>query len=87
MTQWDTRRKIAEKITEKKSDCLFSLRGNHEKIHVTVKNLFNHELDEKYCQLYRIQSFSYGVEKDHGRIEKRECHICTNPKWLGGRGK
>ena len=75
-------KKIAEKITEKKSDYLFSLKGNQEKIHDDVKDLFNHELDEKYCRRYKIQSLSCGVEKDHGRVEKREYYLCTDLKWL-----
>lgn len=79
------RKKIAEKITGKKSDYLFSLKGNHERIHADVKDFFSHELDEKYCRRYRVQSLSCGVEKGHGRIEKREYYICTDLKWLEGR--
>ena len=75
-------KKIAEKIIEKKADYLFSLKGNQEKIHEDVKDFFNHELDEKYCQRYKIQSLSCGLEKDHGRIEKRDYYLCTNLKWL-----
>ena len=75
-------KKIAEKIVEKKADYLFSLKGNQGKIHEDVKEFFSHELDEKYCGRYRIQGLSCGVEKDHGRIEKREYYLCTNLKWL-----
>jgi len=75
-------KKIAEKIVEKKADYLFSLKGNQEKIHEDVKDFFNHELDEKYRQRYKIQSLSCEVEKDHGRIEKRDYYLCTNLKWL-----
>ena len=75
-------KKIAQKITEKRSDYLFSLKGNQEKIHKDVKDFFNHELDEKYCERYKIQHFSCGVEKDHGRIERRDYYLCTNLKWL-----
>ncbi len=50
-------KKIAEKIVEKKADYLFSLKGNQEKIHEDVKDFFNHELDEKYCERYKIQKF------------------------------
>lgn len=73
---------IAEKIIEKKSDYLFSLKGNQEKIHEDVKDFFNHELDEKYCERYKIQKLECGIEKDHGRTEKREYCLCTNLKWL-----
>ena len=75
-------KKIAEKIVEKKADYLFSLKGNQEKIHEDVKDFFNHELDEKYCERYKIQKLSCAVEKDHGHIEKRDYYLCTNLKWL-----
>ena len=75
-------KKIAEKIIGKKADYLFSLKGNQEKIHEDVKDFFSHELDGKYCERYRIQSLSCGIEKDHGRIEKREYFLCTDLKWL-----
>ncbi len=47
-----------------------------------IKDFFSHELDEKYCTRYKIQHFDCGVEKDHGRIEKRDYYLCTNLKWL-----
>lgn len=79
-------KKIAGKITEKKSDYVFSLKGNQEKIHDDVKDFFTeHELDEKYCNRYRIQKYEGEVEIGHGRIEKRECFLCTNIKWLEGK--
>lgn len=75
-------KKIARKIVEKKSDYLFSLKGNQEKIHEDVKNFYLHELDEKYCERYKIQHLNCGVEIDHGRIEKRDYYLCTDLKWL-----
>ena len=78
-------KKIAEKIVEKDADYLFSLKGNQEKIHEDVKDFFNHELDEKYCERYKIQSLSCEIEKNHGRIEKRNYYLCTNLKWLEGK--
>ena len=66
-------KKIAGKITEKKSDYVFSLKGNQEKIHDDVKDFFtSHELDEKYCERYKIQKYEGELEIGHGRIEKRD---------------
>ena len=81
-------KKIAEKITEKKSDYVLSLKGNQEKIHDDVKEFFTcHELDEKYCGRYKIQKYESELEIGHGRIEKREGFLCTNLKWLEGRSE
>lgn len=78
-------KKIAEKITGKKADYLFSLKGNQEKIHDDAEEFFSHPLDERYCGRYKIQSVPCAVEKDHGRIEKREYYLCTELGWLDGR--
>ena len=79
-------KKIAGKITEKKSDYVFSLKGNQEKIHDDVKDFFtSHELDEKYCERYKIQKYEGELEIGHGRIEKRDGFLCTNIKWLEGK--
>ena len=79
-------KKSPEKITEKKSDYVFSLKGNQEKIHDDVKEFFtSHELDEKYCERYKIQKYEGELEIGHGRIEKREGFLCTNIKWLEGK--
>ena len=64
-----------KKIVEKKADSLFSLKGNQGKIHKDVKDFFNHELDSKYCERYKIQKLSCGGEK-------REYYLYTNLKWL-----
>ena len=79
-------KKIAGKITEKKSDYVFSLKGNQEKIHDDVKEFFTgHQLDEKYCERYKIQKYESELEIAHGRIEKRTGFLCTNIKWLEGK--
>ncbi|MDD7610495.1 MAG: hypothetical protein PUJ82_06245, partial [Spirochaetales bacterium] len=65
---------------------MFSLKGNQEKIHDDVKDFFtSHELDEKYCERYKIQKYEGELEIGHGRIEKREGFLCTNIKWLEGK--
>ena len=76
----------SNEITEKKSDYVFSLKGNQEKIHDDVKDFFTgHELDEKYCERYKIQKYEGELEIGHGRIEKRDGFLCTNIKWLEGK--
>ena len=81
-------KKITGKITEKKSDYVFSLKGNQEKIYDDVKAFFtSHELDEKYCERYKIQKYEGELEIGQGRIEKRDGFLCTNIKWLEGKAE
>lgn len=52
---------------------MFSLKGNQEKMHDVVKEFFTgHELDEKYCERYKIEKYESELEIGHGRIEKKE---------------
>lgn len=80
-------KKIAEKITEKGADYLFSLKGNQEKIHEDTKEFYNHELDDRYCNRYKIQHLETDIEIGHGRIEKRNYYLCTNLEWLEEKNK
>lgn len=76
-------KKIAAKITEKKSEYVLALKGNQEKIYDCVSEFFTgHELDERYCERYKIQKYESEIEIGHGRIERRGCFLCTNIKWL-----
>lgn len=45
---------------------------NQEKIHEDAKDFFNHELDEKYCERYKIQKFSCDTvfDEDYCRVRK-----------------
>ena len=52
-------KKIAGKITEKKSDYVFSLKGNQEKIHDDVKAFFSLTDAGKACEAMRSH---WGVE-------------------------
>lgn len=65
-------RRKSQKIVERKADYLFFLKGNQEKIHEDAKDFFNHELDEKYCERYKIQKFSCDTvfNEDYCRVRK-----------------
>ena len=79
-------KKIAGKIAKKKSEYVFNLKGNQEKIHGDVRDFFTgHELDEKYCGRYKIQKCESELEIGHGRIEKREGFLCADIGWLEGK--
>jgi predicted transposase YbfD/YdcC len=68
-----TQTKIAEKIIEKKADYTLALKGNQSDLHDDVKLYFeNQEMNAQTSTL----------EKDHGRIEKREYFLETDIDWL-----
>lgn len=76
-------KKIAEKITKKHSDYLFSLKGNQGSIHDITKAFFScNLLDEESCEKDEIQKLECETEIGHGRVEKREYFLCTDLKWF-----
>ncbi|MFA6857607.1 MAG: ISAs1 family transposase [Treponema sp.] len=74
-------KKIVEKITEKKSDYLISLKGNQSTLHDDVKEFFSRD-DKKFFEKFGVEEFTFGIEKDHGRTEKRDYKLCTSLGWL-----
>ena len=75
-------KKITDKIAEKCADYVISLKENQKTIHDEVKEVFDHTLDQGYCEVYKIKQVEYDTEIGHGRIEKRKCYLCTNIDWL-----
>lgn len=68
-----TQTKIAEKIIKEKADYCFALKGNHSDLHDDVSFYFEN-------QAVNMQTST--LEKDRGRIEKREYFLETNIDWL-----
>lgn len=66
-------KQIAEKICEKDADYIFGLKANQPALLHDVKLYFETEVVEKQTDT---------LEKDHGRIEKREYYLETNIAWL-----
>ena len=75
-------KKIMEKIAEKESEYVISLKGNQGTIHSDVKEFFEQQFDDRYSERYDIQHVECECEIGHGRIEKRACYVCTNIDWL-----
>lgn len=63
---------IAAKIVEKEADYLFSLKGNHSRLHSEVQNVFANACGDK-CPVSSKFSFHQTIDGDHGRIETRRC--------------
>ena len=66
-------KQIAEKICGKDADYIFGLKANQPALLHDVKLYFETEEVEKQTDT---------LEKDHGRIEKREYYLETNIAWL-----
>lgn len=69
-------KRIVEKIREKKADYVLGLKGNQPSLYQDVKLYFESELP---------QYAAHTLEKDHGRVEKREYYLETNIDWLSQR--
>jgi predicted transposase YbfD/YdcC len=64
---------IAKKITNKKADYCFALKGNQTSLHEDVK---------LYFENLPAEQTTVTIEKGHGRIEKREYLLETDIDWL-----
>jgi predicted transposase YbfD/YdcC len=71
---------IAEKIIDREAEYVLSLKENQGHLYEDVKRLF---ADLEDCQ-YKAYEFDYQktVNKDHGRIEIRECWTISDPEVL-----
>jgi predicted transposase YbfD/YdcC len=67
---------IADKIVSKEGDYIFSLKGNQGNLHEDIKLYFGSEF------LTKNISSCIEHEKGHGRVETRECFVCTDVQWL-----
>jgi predicted transposase YbfD/YdcC len=83
-----TQTAIAEKIIEKEADYVLALKGNQGTLHEEVKLHFDNEtaIQDKES-LSQTGMYAKTVEKDHGRIEVRECYVCPEIDWLCGADK
>ena len=73
---------IAKKIVEKEADYVLSLKGNHSIFLNNIKDLFELTKNPIYYKQYKITKSDITIDKDHGRIEKRQTFLCTQLDWL-----
>ena len=66
---------IANQITKKEGDYIFALKGNQGTLAEDVKLYFEDKAFEK------SNNFT-DYDKDHGRIETRECRVVSGVDWL-----
>ena len=73
-------KKIAKKIINKEADYILALKGNQANLHGEVIDLFNKVKTPEFA--HYIYQTKTEVDKDHGRIETRECVTINNLNWL-----
>lgn len=75
-------KKIADKIISKKADYILALKGNQANLCNEVSDFFEKVKQPEFKHyIYQVDT---QTEKDHGRIETRECTTITNLDWLLG---
>lgn len=62
---------VAEMIVDKKSDYVLAVKENQESLHIAVRDLFKYGQETSFRDL--AHSYYKTVDKDHGRIEVRQC--------------
>jgi predicted transposase YbfD/YdcC len=70
---------IAEKITQKGGDYLFSLKGNQSTLQESVEEIFR-RTETSARERYQIDEFSEEKTKHHGRQEQRACRVVYRKK-------
>jgi predicted transposase YbfD/YdcC len=73
-------KEIAAKIREKKADYVLAVKDNHPTLHEDIRAYF----EWAECKPNEIASAHWRgeIEKDHGRIERREITAITDIGWL-----
>ena len=79
-----TQTAIAEKISDNGGDYVLALKGNQSTLHDDVK-LYLQDI-EGDVETQQKCEYNKTVEKDHGRIEVRECWATEDIEWLQQKG-
>ncbi len=83
-----TQTDIAKKIIDKEADYVLSLKGNQETLFNDVSLYLDNEVIPQDKEVLRAKGlYERTIEKDHGRIETRECFIYPDTSWLNGANK
>ncbi len=72
--------KIAEQIVQQGADYLLAVKENQGKLYEDLRDLFTGYLDAGFPQV--PHDYARAVDKDHGRLEIRECWTVADPDSL-----
>lgn len=76
-------RTICQQIIDTDAEYIISLKGNQGNLHDDVVLFFDEYLEREIGGSFT--SSSQVIEADHGRIETRQCTVCTEVGWLAKR--
>ena len=78
-----TQKNIAAKIIEKGGDYVLAVKGNQKKLHDDIIwHLRSEAQDTSTRELKAKGQYAVTLEKDHGRIERRECYLSNELSWF-----
>jgi predicted transposase YbfD/YdcC len=80
-----TQSAIAEQIVDQGGDYVLALKGNQSTLHEDVRLYFRHGDDDGPPKEHI--DYHKSVEKDHGRLETRECWATEQIEWLDEKKK
>lgn len=73
-------KKIAEKIIKKEADYILAVKGNQANLYKEIIDIFDKVKTPEFKHyIYQTKTVT---DKDHGRIETRECITINNLDWL-----
>lgn len=79
-----TQKTIVNKIVnEKNAHYCLSVKSNHKSLFYDIDEYFKFALNDKY-ELSKL-SFYSSSNKEHGRIEKRECYVCNDGSFINNK--
>lgn len=73
-----TQTHIAQKIIDKKADYVLALKGNQGQLHADVRDWFDWASENRFQDM--PHSFAQTVNKNHGRIEIRQCWALSDAR-------
>lgn len=73
-----TQTAIAQKIRDKKADYVLALKGNHGQLHSDIQEWFAWADQQQFKDM--PHSYAQTVNKNHGRIEIRQCWALSDPR-------
>lgn len=73
-----TQTAIAQKIIDKKADYVLALKGNQGQFHTDVQEWFAWASERQFQDM--PHSFAQTVNKNHGRIDIRQCWALSDPR-------
>ena len=77
---------IAAKIRKKKADYILAVKENQPSLYRDIADYFE-SIEHDRPTVLPDDVWQGGLEKDHGRIEKREVRTVTDLSWLAGKKK